>query len=63
MSRKELTARKEPTRIVSTYVTVKGPKRFGGRTFDKRTGEERRCTKETAVEAARCSQDRASKKK
>lgn len=53
-------ARKEPKPVVATYVTVKGPKRFGGRTIDKRTGEERRCTKETAVEAAKCSRERAS---
>jgi hypothetical protein len=51
--------RKEPKRIISTYITVKGQKKFGGRSIDKRSGLEKRCTKETAVEAGRCAKDKA----
>lgn len=51
--------RKEPKRIITTYVTVKGLARFGGRTIDSTTGEERRCTKTSAVEAAKCSRTSA----
>lgn len=54
--------RKEPKRLVSTYVTVKGPRKFGGRSIDKRSGEEKRCTKNTAAEAAKCARDRAGSK-
>jgi hypothetical protein len=54
--------RKEPKRLISTYVTVKGAGKFGGRSLDKRSGEERRCTKAKAADAAKCARDLAGSK-
>jgi hypothetical protein len=55
--------RRQPKRIISTYVTVKGPGKFGGRTINSVTGEERRCTKDSAVEAAKCSKTSAQQRR
>jgi hypothetical protein len=53
--------RKQPRRLLSTYVTMKPSGRFAARAIDARSGGEASCTKDEAAEAARCAREKAAR--
>ena len=53
--------RKQPRRLLSTYVNVKPSGKFSARAIDARSRGEATCTRDEAAEAARCAREKAAR--
>ena len=51
--------RKQPRRLLSTYVNVRPSGKFQARAIDARNRGEATCTRDEAAEAARCAREKA----